>query len=400
MKKYFIGAAALLAFTACSNDETVDLNQDGNVISFAVTANNPSRAADKEVFCNNALPGDFKVYAAYNNATYFTDETFSNGGSGSSYKSTKTHYWPAVDGDKKVTFVAFRNAGDNLSTNFIWNPAAPSTLSYTVPATAATQTDFIYAVTNSQRPTGGQVGLNFRHGLAQVVFKAKVTNPSLYVEIEGVSVCNAKNTGTFTFPFANNTDTKFEDHNESTTFPASDFYQGTWSGQSGKVDYTLSFTSVGVKNGATVDLTHITSATQPADKFDAKTLLLLPQTTSAWVPASGAATPSGQNGAYFLVKCKIRNVAAPNASDNKGGVTADDTYLWGTSTLAKDAAVPAAFNWEQGKKYVITFVFGDGNGGYNPNPGGSNPEPVLVPISFNVTVDDFAKVADQEVEMK
>ncbi len=386
MKKYFIGAAALLAFTACSNDETVDLNQDGNVISFAVTANNPSRAADNEVFCNNALPGKFTVYAAYDNATYFTNETFSNGGSGSSYKSTKTHYWPAVDGDKKVTFVAFRNAGDNLSTNFIWNPAAPSTLSYTVPATAATQTDFIYAVTNSQRPTGGQVGLNFRHGLAQVVFKAKVTNPSLYVEIEGVSVCNAKNTGTFTFPFSEVTDVNHDDANEG-VFDFSGT-QGSWDDQEGTAQYDLTFTSVGVKNGETRNLT----AHDAARETDANTLLLLPQTTGKWNLT--APNPADQDGAYFLVKCKIRNVANPSS-----GVTDQDVYLWGTKDEAQNVAVPADFNWEQGKKYIITFVFGNGNGGYNPGTTDPNPEPVLVPISFTITVDDFAKV-EEDVEMK
>ena len=386
MKKYFIGAAALLAFTACSNDETVDLNQDGNVISFAVTANNPSRAITSEVFNNAALPESFTVCAAHGTKTYFENETFT--GAAGVYKSEHTHYWPST-GD--VTFLAFRN---NLSGTFHWEPNAPSTITdFTIPANASAQKDFIYAFTKKPKTPTGQTTLNFRHGLAQVVFKAKVTNPNLFVEIEGVSVCNAKNTGTFTFPFTGVTDDNHQDATEG-AFDFTAGTQGTWSAQSGKVNYTLAFTSVGIKNTETKNLT----AHDAARETDANTLLLLPQKTDKWDLT--APKPADQDGAYFLVKCKIRNVAAPNASDDKGGVTADDTYLWGTSTLAKDAAVPAAFNWEQGKKYVITFVFGDGNGGYNPNPGGSNPEPVLVPISFNVTVDDFAKVADQEVEMK
>ncbi len=386
MKKYFLGAAALLALTACSNDETVDLNQDGNVISFAVTANNPSRAATGEVFNNNALPTDFTVYAAYAGHTYFQNETFTRQGATSNYNSANTHYWPAVDGIKKVTFVAFRNAGDNLSTNFNWKPDDASTLSYTVPATAAEQTDFIYAVTNSQRPTGGQVGLNFRHALAQVVFKAKVTNPNLFVEIAGVSVCNAKNTGIFTFPFANVTDTNHEDDQEG-AFTFDDTYtQGSWSAQTGKVNYVLSFGKVDIANGHTENLT---AYDQPR-KTDANTLLLLPQNTAAWNLTSGK--PASQDGAYFLVKCRIRNVANGTSVD-----TARDVYLWGSNTEYKEVAIPATFNWEQGKKYIITFVFGNGNGGYNPEP--DTPEPVLVPISFTVSVDDFATVSE-EVKME
>ena len=387
MKKYFLGAAALLALTACSNDETVDLNQDGNVISFAVTANNPSRAAANEVFNPNALPQSFTVYAAYDGKTYFQNETFTKQGATSNYNSAKTHYWPAVDGEKKVTFVAFRNAGDDLSTNFIWKPNAASTLSYTVPATAAEQTDFIYAVTNSQRPIGGQVGLNFRHALAQVVFKAKVTNPNLYVEIKGVSVCKAYNKGTFTFPFDKVTDPNHKDDQEG-AFNFDATTQGSWSVQDdSQTNYALTFDKVGIANGHTENLT----AHDAVRVTDANTLLLLPQKTTPWTVGTHGSKPEDQAGSYFLVQCRIRNVANGTSVDED-----KDVYLWGSSSEYKEVAVPATFDWKQGKKYIITFEFGNGNGGYDPD----NSDPVLVPISFTVTVDDFAKGDDQTVEMK
>ena len=386
MKKYFIGAAALLAFTACSNDETVDLNQDGNVISFAVTANNPSRAVTSEVFNNAKKPESFTVYAAHGDKTYFTNETFTKDAS-DNYKSENTHYWPSTG---NVTFLAFRN---NLGT-FHWLPNAASTITnFTIDDNASEQKDFIYAFTKQAKTATGQTTLNFRHGLAQVVFKAKVTNPNLFVEIEGVSVCNAKNTGTFTFPFTGVTDDNHQDATEG-AFDFTAGTQGTWSAQSGKVNYTLAFTSVGIKNTETKNLT-----AKDARETDANTLLLLPQNTSAWAVTGSSVTvkPADQNGAYFLVKCKIRNVANPSS-----GVTDQDVYLWGTKDEAQNVAVPAEFNWVQGKKYIITFVFGkDGNGGYNPDPTtpGTKPEPVLVPISFTITVDDFAKV-EEDVEMK
>ncbi|MDY5118466.1 MAG: hypothetical protein SPE65_00585, partial [Muribaculaceae bacterium] len=53
--------------------------------------------------------------------------------------------------------------------------------------------------------------------------------------------------------------------------------------------------------------------------------------------------------------------------------------------------------WEQGKRYVYTFVFTtDGNGGSDPSTG----DPVLTPITLDVTVDDFVDGnADKDVDM-
>lgn len=388
MKKYFLGAAALLALTACSNDETVDLNQDGNVISFAVTANNPSRAATGEVFNNAALPTYFKVWAAYDSKNYFSEETYTQQPSGS-YTSSQTHYWPNTG---NVTFLALRNQNGTLAwtptdgtniakiTGFAVEPTANATDGY---SKAENQTDFIYALTSKAKTADGQIGLNFRHALAQVVFKAKVTNPNLHVDIEGVTVCNAYGKADLTFPYANVTDDKFEDPSESTN-PTGTFNQANWGNLSEQTDYTLTFGSKAVAKGDAVNLTD-----NAARHTDAYTLLLLPQTTTAWNPNGGKlAGAADQTGTYFLVKCRIRNVA------NGTAVTNQDVYLWGKDGAA-DIAVPAAFNWKQGKKYVITFEFGNGNGGYNPG----TSDPVLVPISFTVTVDDFAKGDDQTVPM-
>ena len=46
--------------------------------------------------------------------------------------------------------------------------------------------------------------------------------------------------------------------------------------------------------------------------------------------------------------------------------------------------------WKQGKRYIYTLIFGEG-GGFNPDPDPENPEPVLVPITFDVTVDEFVE---------
>ena len=84
--------------------------------------------------------------------------------------------------------------------------------------------------------------------------------------------------------------------------------------------------------------------------------------------------------------------------DGSGVAGDEDVYLWGAANTPKKLAIPVAFNWEQGKKYIYTLVFGEGNGGYEPDPEDPTPDPVLVPITFTVTVDDFVTPPATEVE--
>ncbi len=63
--------------------------------------------------------------------------------------------------------------------------------------------------------------------------------------------------------------------------------------------------------------------------------------------------------------------------------------------------------WEPGKKYVYTFVFGSGDGGYDggdgtdPDPD-TTPDPVLTKISYTCTIDDFDAFAggNADVDME
>ena len=128
-------------------------------------------------------------------------------------------------------------------------------------------------------------------------------------------------------------------------------------------------------------------------------MLLLPQTTTAWVPADGNGKPGAdtQTGTYFLVNCKIFNVS--DASQGYQSTYEGDVCLWDGNV-----AIPAAFDWKEGKKYKYTFVLGNGNGGFDPDPDPNDPdpdpEPVLTPITFEVTVDDFIYVGNEEYEMQ
>ncbi|MGN0238351.1 MAG: fimbrillin family protein, partial [Lepagella sp.] len=177
---------------SCSQNETLEVNNDGNEILFGVSAENATRAADGELFSSTVKPANFTVYASYNNADFFPatginvkQDTEDNT---KWVTDGKTYYWPNTGA---INFFAIRNGGTNT-----WNAAEGGSLTsdYTVPADVADQKDFIYAYASSEK-TSDKVPLQFKHALSQVVFKAKNTDTNIEVKIDEVQVCGLKNTG-------------------------------------------------------------------------------------------------------------------------------------------------------------------------------------------------------------
>lgn len=381
MKKIFFSAAMALVLVSCSRDEVIEVNRDNDVIKFGVVSDAATRAAD--VYCNNNLPTAFNVWASYESATYIDGDLIEKDGQ-SWLNKTGVRYWPETG---NVTFYAQVNAGDA----FQWNNGAPTIVDYTVDTDVAKQNDLLYAV-KSQGRGDSPVTLNFRHALSQIVFQAKNTNANLYVEIKGVTICKLGNKNTFTYK-SSNTDNNIVNHEGTTGTITYDDSWGTWADlNGGSTDYLVTFDAVSVPgDGAVMSLTNTNDA---GKEFSSNAMLLLPQETTEWVPATDNGTPAEQAGTYFLVDCKICNVAG-DAYD-----AATDVVLW-----EGPAAVPVAFNWEQGKKYIYTFVFGNGNGGYDPDPEDPtdptpDPDPVLIPITFEVTVDDFVPVENLDINME
>lgn len=345
MKKILIGAIGLLALASCSQNETLEVNNDGNEILFGVSSENASRAATDEIFSSTVKPADFTVYASYNNADFFPAagiKVKQDTGDNSKWVTDgKTYYWPNTGA---INFFAVRNGGTPT-----WNAADGGSLTsaYTVPATVTDQKDFIYAYASSEK-IATKVPLTFKHALSQVVFKAKNTNTNIEVKIDEVQVCKLQNEGTFTLP--------------NTTVST------VWSAKKGNTSYTVSF-----------DKTTVTSeGVILTDGVVANTLLLLPQEVEAATPAKAKATfdSAVADGFYFLVKLSYM--------DKENGA-----YLWGSATETAYVALPAAIKWEEGKKYIYTFLFDNGhNGGYDPG----TTDPVLFPITFSVSVEDFVNV--------
>lgn len=388
-----------MAMASCSQDETIGINHDGDEITFNVVTNNATRA--ENVFCNQNLPGGFYVSAISDDKTYI-DKDYVTGSNGNWTNTSGTRYWP----ETAVDFYAHVNGGDAYK----WNNGSPKFEGFTVNNTVGSQVDLLYAVKTDQSKAGGKVNLNFRHALSQIVFQAKNTNANLYVEIAGVSVVNVGGTNTFTFPLAN-TEANIVDHDENADgvyedgeFGSSINYDaswGTWEALTQETEqYNVDFDKTPVPGTNT--LVSLTTKNEDGEEYNSNAMLLLPQNTTAWDPeANPLPGAAGNTGSYLLVDCAIFNVAGTDYAEG------DDVCLWGkpqgSGWTTKELAIPVAFDWKQGKKYVYTLVFGEGNGGYDPDPDPEDPDPedpnpVLVPITFEITVDDFELINGGEIE--
>lgn len=416
MKKVVIGAMAVLALTACSNEEVIQTNEQNQEISFsAVTGKSLSRAADG--YCNNKTPNEFKVAAAYTTdgstyAQYFINDgyiksvldTDPNYANHKNYVATgSVRYWPELgtaDDNQKLKFFAYLNADagtpENPNPNWVTTGAdayQAMTAKFTVKNDVDKQVDFIYAVKEAQeKPSEGQLAINFCHALSQIEFRAKNANNKIHVIVDGVKVVNVKNTGTFTMKDA--TTNNFVGHTTGedlgTAETDSRVGRGKWSDQSGTASYEITTASKVALNGTAKDLT-----AETGNEFTTRSMYLLPQTLTPW--SSGIASSSTDS--YFLLKALIYNIADAGGTVN----TNTDVVLWG----GKDASdkwitkyiaipVPADTKWEDGKRYVYTFVFTtNGNGGSDPTTG----DPVLTPIKLEITVDDFVDVENKDVEL-
>ncbi len=395
MRKLFLTVFGFCMLGACTQDEVMEVNRNGDEITFNVVTNSATRAAD--VFCNNNMPDAFYVSAktapeSGSSKIYFNEDKVVSSDGGTTWTDEGgVRYWP----EEKLDFYAHVNGGATYN----FSPTGTTFTDFMVNGSVADQIDLLYAVKTGQTKISTPVTLNFRHALSQIVFKAKNTNAKLYVKIAGVKVANVKNKGTFTFP-TTSTDGNIE-HPESGTSAGSTTIgtQGTWKLEDGVATYEADFANVElVGDGQVKNLTDFTGGHKDNSTFG-NVMLLMPQTTTAWAPETyPSPTAQSQTDSYLLVDCVIYNVSGESFD------ATNDLCLWGTEEdgtyTTKELAIPASFTWEQGKKYIYTLVFGDGNGGYDPepNPDDPDPEPVLVPITYEVSVDEFVNGGELDIE--
>lgn len=385
---------AAAALTACSSDALVEEKAvSTEAITFNTYTGGVSRSAD--YYCNAVLPQQFSVWARIGGEAYFENKTFEYNGLSWAIND-EVIFWPESY-KTQVEFYAARNHG-----KMNWSlTSAPVIPDFAPAATADKQVDLIYAHTKAYRPQHGHAtALNFRHALSQVVFKAQNLNKNIYVVISGVTVCNMPTSGSFTLPATELTDDNFvktadSEGNNTTMLVGS----GTWSLSSTLGQFTTTFEPVGIQQAGEQKV-NLTSNTY-TEKDDAdgnigygKSLLLLPTlgATEPYDPKQGGV--NGKNGTYFLIDALIYNIADGNGAP----AGPNDVCIWGKkdgdSYSPKKIAIPFSADWKQGKKYIYNFRFTpQGNGGYDPENGND----VLVPIEFELTIDDFASATEIEL---
>ena len=207
-------------------------------------------------------------------------------------------------------------------------------------------TDVMYAITTDQSKSnnGGKVQLQFRHITSQVVFKAKKQLSNMDLEIKSIQLHNFKHSGYFTIPI-----------------------DGTAPKQS---DWQYKPLTTQKPSTVIKDATKITIGTDPTDISTEKPMFLIPQKLNAWDTSHGINTVDPEKESYLSIECKIKI-----GDFYKLGSDAADGY----GTLY----VPFSANWEPGKRYVYTLVFG---GGYD-----ANGNTILQPINFEPSVGEWVE---------
>lgn len=347
-KNLFILAAAALAFTACSSDETIAVNEglaDANTISFRPLITNVTRAANGTGLKTAWEGGDkLHVTAIYKSAKYFQDDFTKGTGEGSAagFNSTTKYYWPNDLSTNSITFTAFWNvAQKTYASSGDENSLAAA---YTVPDAVAEQKDLLLAKkTVTSKPTDGGVTLNFRHMLSQIIVKVANDESNLKVVVSGVRVGYVAKTGTFTYT-GGVTDTQVAD--ATNTANATLIPRTNWSPTAATAATQLHEQTVSATLTGTADATVLTSFSE---------WILMPQQLTAATDytareTSGAVTSATDpklNGAYLALKMTVKS------ADDAATIVPEQWCYWPINT-----------EWLPGYKY--TYTINAGSGGYQP----------------------------------
>lgn len=370
-KFFFLALSAMALATGCSNDEMTEVNR-GDGIDFSVTAGKLTRAA---ATTTNSID-EFKVWAFTDNKTYMDGTPVSKEGNKWTYIGTK--FWP----ETPVNFFAVSPATPQSGTVSVTNESRKIE-EYVV---TDGKEDLLYAANFSETKDNhatSSVEVNFRHALSQIVFKVKKTpTSSIDVKVKGIKVEGVANTATLTWATATTGANLPEGEADTET----DDSWGTWGTPTGNVEYT----AVNLTEAYDVQTTSNYLTIEAGNGA----LFLMPQTLDPWLTLSTDGKASIRGTARLLVNCQIKD-------------TDSDIQLWPEEGEFGDVAISLSNptndpnkedgdtshdRWMQGKKYIYTLIFGEG-GGYKPDPDDPDepdkPTPVLVPITFTVTVDEF-----------
>lgn len=206
--------------------------------------------------------------------------------------------------------------------------------------------DVMYAIAPNKSKADGTVQLQFKHITSQIVFKAKKQPiENLDVEIKSIKLHNLETNGVFTIP---------------TNSPDLQPVQSDWKCQSHSYTCGLTVINKGDKEPK------ITVSTEPTDISSSKPMFLIPQKLTAWDTSHNKDEADTKKQSYLSIECKI---------------SINDSYYCGSESGYGTLYVPFGADWEPGKRYVYTLIFG---GGYD-----ADGKTILQPINFDASVEEW-----------
>lgn len=360
MKQNFLMLAAIFGalLTGCSNEEIANVEtSQQNVIGFNVLSNKAQTKATP-ITPSNLTTTDFDVFAFTKDGTAFmgkTDTEFFHDGVKIVYQGgtwtyddpAELRYWPKDTLDFYAVSPAAVLDYDCMA-HYTWSyNHKQQRIRYTCYNEYAgpphENHDVMYAIAQNQtKKTGeGKVHLIFKHILSQVVFKAKTELSTMEVTIKKIDINNVNISGMFTLPTDADTNPTAND----------------WSLEEANSPCTITQEEIAVNNSVT-------------DISEKKPSLIIPQVLTKWdVTDSNTKTiaqANAQKQSYLIINCKIKQ---------------SDVYVVGSDSDYGTVYVPFGADWQPGKRYIYTLIFG---GGYD-----ENGDPILTPIQFDAETSDW-----------
>ena len=192
-----------------------------------------------------------------------------------------------------------------------------------------------------------------KEAFSHVKLNFKNEMPNLYLIVESIQMCNIHLSGTYYFP--------------------TEYSEGYWKTETIK-------TSLTIETGD-IELEPHQEYLFPQDG----TLTFIPQSNQAWNPSI---LPQNSHQSYLLVNCKIYQIH----DTEKGYQEGQEALIWGDEKgNCAELAIPLSVHFLSNQEHSIAIELSTDCTWYNIN--GSQPIPALVPITFDVSVDDWEEVS-------
>ena len=386
-KAFYMMAAAAIALSSCSSEETTDVAKSSN-ITFRSAVGFNTRGI--EMTNADGYKMTKMTVSAFDEsgAEFFKNYVFKE--KNGEFTSSERPSWP---NHGSLNFVAYSHSGGD------WTGAAPvlkkdgATIAAFSPKSAiGEQLDVVFAQGKGDKASHEANGLllNFDHILSQIKIKAKHSSDTYTYQVKGIRIAYVGGSADYTFNPAKTDATKH-----------------TWTAPAAKnVVYEKVFDqAVSLTKDATVDLTDKCNA-------DGKVggAMLIPQTLTVWNGTDVATNKTDDFSGKAYISLLI-NVKRGATSIYPSGDTDGTKFGWAAVAIPADADQTTA-SWVAGNKYIYTLNLTNGCGQVDPvdpgtdvNPGGADPAKPKDPnkgdkifgkeIKFTVNVVDWKPTPDE-----